>query len=141
MRVVLDTDVPISGLLFSGGPPQRLFEARRGGAFDPVQSDVVLDELARIWRQLAPRLKQTPPDVDDLLHPRSEGVDLVDAAMDALAAHHYMSRQMLASEALRDDIRDILPGRAGCGRLCARGSRRAAGFASVRRKAVDRHGP
>ena len=67
MRVVLDTNVLISGLLFPGGPPLRLMDAWRGGAFDLVLSDFVIDEMTRVWGHLAPRLKQTPADLSDFL--------------------------------------------------------------------------
>lgn len=34
MRLALDTNVLVSGLLFPGGPPSRLVKAWRSGAFD-----------------------------------------------------------------------------------------------------------
>ena len=67
MRVVLDTNVLVSGLLFPGGPPSRLVAAWRRGAFDLVVSDFLVDELARTWHHLAPRLKHTPAELDDFL--------------------------------------------------------------------------
>lgn len=63
MRLVLDADVLVSGLLFPGGPPSRLVKAWRAGAFDLVISDFVIDELARTWAQLAPRLKASTDDL------------------------------------------------------------------------------
>jgi uncharacterized protein len=63
MRLVLDTNVLDSGLLFAGGPPSRLAKAWRAGAFDLVISDCVLDELARTWQRLAPRLNVAPTDL------------------------------------------------------------------------------
>lgn len=67
MRLVLDTNVLVSGLLFPGGPPSRLVKAWRTGAFDLVISDFVLDELARTLERLAPRLKYTANEIADLL--------------------------------------------------------------------------
>ena len=67
MRVVLDTNVLISGLLFPGGPPSRLLDAWRGGGFDLVLSDFMIDEITRVWNHLAPRLKRTPADLSDFL--------------------------------------------------------------------------
>lgn len=67
MRVVLDTNVLVSGLLFPGGPPSRLIVAWRSGAFDLVVSDFVIDELVRTWHHLARRLKYLPSDLDDFL--------------------------------------------------------------------------
>ena len=67
MRLVLDTNVLVSGLLFPGGPPSRLVKAWRGGAFDLVISDFVIDELERTWAHLAPRLKAAPNDLEDFI--------------------------------------------------------------------------
>ena len=67
MRLVLDTNVLVSGLLFPGGPPSRLVAAWRSGAFDLVVSDFLIDELVRTWHHLAPRLKHKPADLDDFL--------------------------------------------------------------------------
>ena len=67
MRVVLDTNVLISGLLFPGGPLLRLLDAWRGGAFDLVVSDFIIDEITRVWYHLASRLKRTPTDLSDFL--------------------------------------------------------------------------
>ena len=89
MRVVLDTNVLISGLLFPGGPPLRLLDAWRGGAFDLVLSDFVIDEMTRVWGHLAPRLKQTPADLSDfldMLYLRGELVQLDQAMLAGAAA-------------------------------------------------------
>lgn len=67
MRLVLDTDVLVSGLLFPGGPPSRLVKAWRAGAFELVVSDFVIDELERTWTHLAPRLQATPSDLADFI--------------------------------------------------------------------------
>ena len=67
MRVVLDTNVLVSGLLYPGGPPSRLVAAWRAGAFEMLLSEFLIDELVRTWTHLAPRLKLLPPDLDDLL--------------------------------------------------------------------------
>jgi putative PIN family toxin of toxin-antitoxin system len=67
MRLVLDTNVLVSGLLFPGGPPSRLVKAWRAGAFELVISDFVIDELTRSWAHLAPRLKASPDDLADFI--------------------------------------------------------------------------
>ena len=54
MRLVLDTNVLVSGLLFPGGPPSRLVKAWRSGAFDLVISDFVMHPLP-------PATPPTPP--------------------------------------------------------------------------------
>lgn len=67
MRLVLDTNVLASGLLFPGGAPSRLVAAWRNDAFELVVSDFLPDELARTARHLAPRLKRVSVDIDDVL--------------------------------------------------------------------------
>ena len=67
MRVVLDTNVVVSGLLF-GGVPGRILTAWTAGEFTLVVSPPVLDEYRRVGRELA---TGRPP---------------LDAALDALLA-------------------------------------------------------
>lgn len=89
MRVVLDTNVLISGLLFPGGPPSQLVDAWRGGAFDLLLSDFIIDEITRVWDHLAPRLKQMPSDLSDFLDMlvlRGEVVQLDVAGLASAAA-------------------------------------------------------
>lgn len=83
MRLVLDTNVLVSGLLFPGGTPSRLVKAWRAGAFDSVISDFVIDELTRTWAHLAPRLKASPNDLADFMDTIGLRAELlhVDAAM------------------------------------------------------------
>lgn len=52
MRVVLDTNVVVSGLPF-GGVPGRILTAWTSGAFVLVLSPPVLDEYRRVGRELA----------------------------------------------------------------------------------------
>lgn len=88
MRLVLDTNVLVSGLLFPGGPPSRLVKAWRSGAFDLVISDFVIDELTRTWAHLAPRLKASPDDLADFIDTIGVRAELlrIDAAMLAQAS-------------------------------------------------------
>jgi putative PIN family toxin of toxin-antitoxin system len=87
MRLVLDTNVLVSGLLFPGGPPSRLVKAWRSGAFDLVISDFVIDELTRTWAHMAPRLKASPNDLADFIDTIGVRAELlrIDAAMFAQA--------------------------------------------------------
>lgn len=85
MRLVLDTNVLVSGLLFPGGPPSRLVKAWRAGAFDLVTSDFVLDELQRTWRRLAHRLKVPPNDMADFLDTIGVRAELLRIDADMLA--------------------------------------------------------
>ncbi len=48
MRIVLDTNVLVSGLLSAGGPPGQLLAALRRDAFTLVSSHEQIDELRRV---------------------------------------------------------------------------------------------
>jgi putative PIN family toxin of toxin-antitoxin system len=54
MRVVLDTDVFVSGV-FSGGPPGRVLEAWRDGTVEMVLSREIIEEYVRVGEELAKR--------------------------------------------------------------------------------------
>ena len=49
MRVVLDTNVLVSGLARSSGAPGRVIEAWRAGEFELVVSDALLEEAGRVF--------------------------------------------------------------------------------------------
>lgn len=59
MKVVLDTNVLISGIFFSG-PPARILEAWADGGFEVVASVEVLGE----YRRVAERLHKQFPSID-----------------------------------------------------------------------------
>ena len=48
MKVVLDTNVLVSGLMFPGGVPGRIVEAWFDARFDVVSSREQLEEVARV---------------------------------------------------------------------------------------------
>lgn len=54
MRIILDTNVVVSGVFF-GGVPGRILEAWRDGRVTLVVSPAVLDEYQRVGRALADR--------------------------------------------------------------------------------------
>lgn len=88
MRLVLDTNVLVSGLLFPGGPPSRLVKAWRSGAFDLVISDFVIEELTRTWEHLSPRLHAAPNGLADFIDTIGIRAELlrIDATMLAQAS-------------------------------------------------------
>jgi putative PIN family toxin of toxin-antitoxin system len=59
MRVVLDTNVLVSGIFFSG-PPAEILRAWSRGKFRFVVSPEILDEYARVSAELADKF----PDID-----------------------------------------------------------------------------
>jgi putative PIN family toxin of toxin-antitoxin system len=66
LRVVLDTNVLVSGLAYPGSIPGRIVGAWRHGALDVVLSHYILDEVARILPWLS-RAKLSPAEIRDLI--------------------------------------------------------------------------
>ena len=67
MRVVLDTNVMVSGLAYPQSPPGRIVAAWRAGSLDVVLSPYLLDELARVLPRLNHRLRMTTLEMTDLV--------------------------------------------------------------------------
>lgn len=64
-RVVLDTNVLVSGLAYPGSVPGRIVGAWRQGGLEVVLSHYILDELARVLPRLS-RIKMAPNEIRDL---------------------------------------------------------------------------
>lgn len=60
MRVVLDTNTLVSGIISAGGPPRRLLDGARAQAFEMCSSTVLLAELFEVLsrEKFAARLAQ-----------------------------------------------------------------------------------
>ena len=67
MRVVLDTNVLLSGLAYPRSAPGRIVSAFRSGALEVVLSPFLLDELRRVLPRLAHRHHMTPAEQEDLV--------------------------------------------------------------------------
>ena len=78
LRVVLDTNVLVSGLAYPASVPGRIVGAWRQGALDVVLSRYILDELARVLPRLNHRLKWKPNDFADLIEILAIEADLVE---------------------------------------------------------------
>lgn len=65
LRVVLDTNVLVSGLAYPGSVPGRIVTAWRQGGLEVVLSRYILDELVRVLPRL-PRVRMTPNEIRDL---------------------------------------------------------------------------
>ena len=65
MRVVLDTNVLVSGLAYPGSLPGRILSAWRQGGLDVVLSRHILDEMVRVLPRLR-RISLTPSEIRDL---------------------------------------------------------------------------
>jgi putative PIN family toxin of toxin-antitoxin system len=66
LRVVLHTNVLVSGLAYPGSVPGRIVTAWRQGGLDVVLSRYILDELARVLPRL-PRLAMRATEIRDLI--------------------------------------------------------------------------
>ena len=65
LRVVLDTNVLVSGLAYPASIPGRIVSVWRQGGLDVVLSRFILDEMARVLPRL-PRIGLTPGEIRDL---------------------------------------------------------------------------
>lgn len=66
LRVVLDTNVLVSGLAYPGSVPGRIVGAWRQGGLDVVLSRYILDEIARVLPRLT-RVRMTAAEIRDLV--------------------------------------------------------------------------
>ena len=67
MRVVLDTNIIISGLLSESGPPAKLLRLWLEGRFELVTSRAQLDELSRVFAYKKIRERISPEQASDFL--------------------------------------------------------------------------
>lgn len=77
LRVVLDTNVLVSGVAYLGSVPGRIVATWRQGGLDVVLSHYILDELARVLPRL-PRIGMTPGEIRDLVDSLMFLVDIVE---------------------------------------------------------------
>lgn len=67
LRVVLDTNVLLSGIAYPGSVPGRIVGAWRHGALEVVLSAYILDELRRVLPRLVRRHGLGSAEVEDLV--------------------------------------------------------------------------
>ena len=90
LRVVLDTNVLLSGLAYPGSVPGRIVAAWRHGSVDVVLSTFILEELRRVLPRLTARHGLSSREIDDL-------VDILSIQAE------FVEPESVADEALRDD--------------------------------------
>ena len=78
LRVVLDTNVLVSGLAYPGSIPGQIVAAWRQGAIEVVLSRFILGEVARVLPRLNHRLRWDDADFTDLLEILAIQADLVE---------------------------------------------------------------
>ena len=79
LRVVLDTNVLVSGLAYPGGVPGRIVSVWRQGGLDVVLSRYILDELVRVLPRL-PRVGLSTAEIRDLTDSFMFLADIVEPA-------------------------------------------------------------
>lgn len=67
LRVVLDTNVIISGMAYPASVPGKIIQAWRRGAIDVFLSEYILDEVCRVLPKLSHRHGLSEGEVDDLV--------------------------------------------------------------------------
>ena len=67
LRVVLDTNVLLSGIAYPGSLPGKILAAWRHGSVEVVLSTFILEELRRVLPHLAVRHGLSAPEIDDLV--------------------------------------------------------------------------
>ena len=78
MRVVLDTNVLLSGLAYPGSLPGKIVAAWRHGSLEVVLSHYILDELSRVLPRLRQRHGLTDAEIADLVDCLAFEADLVE---------------------------------------------------------------
>ncbi len=103
MRVVLDTNILVSGLLSSAGPPGRILDAWRARRFELVACAALVEEFKRVcaYPKLAPYI--LPGDIGSLVN-RLHAAECWLAALPRVelstdADDDYLLAMSLASEA------------------------------------------
>lgn len=79
MRVVLDTNVLVSGLAYPGSIPGRIVSAWRQGGLHVVLSHYILDEMVRVLPRL-PKIQMTAGEIRDLADSFMFLADIVEPA-------------------------------------------------------------
>ena len=78
LRVVLDTNVLLSGIAYPVSIPGKIMAAWRHGSIDVVLSGFILDELRRVLPRLADRHLLSTAEIEDLVDILSIQADIVD---------------------------------------------------------------
>lgn len=78
LRVVLDTNVLLSGIAYPASVPGKLIGAWKHGALDVVLSTFILDELRRVLPRLTHRHGLSAAEMDDLVDSLSIQAEVIE---------------------------------------------------------------
>lgn len=85
IRVVLDTNVLLSGVAYPGSIPGRIVSAWSLGSIEVVLSGFIIDEFRRVLPRLAGRHGMTPEEMDDFVDILAIQCELVEPREDIAA--------------------------------------------------------
>lgn len=80
LRVVLDTNVLLSGIAYPASVPGKIVGAWKHGALEVVLSGFILDELRRVLPRLTHRHGLSATEIDDLVDILSIQAEVIDPA-------------------------------------------------------------
>jgi putative PIN family toxin of toxin-antitoxin system len=78
LRVVLDTNVLLSGIAYPGSIPGKIIAAWRHGAVEVLLASFILEELRRVLPRLANRHGLSAAEIDDLVDILSIQAEVID---------------------------------------------------------------
>ena len=78
LRVVLDTNVLLSGIAYPASVPRKIMAAWRHGSVDVLLSTYILDELRRVLPRLARRHGLTAAEIEDLVDALSIQAEVIE---------------------------------------------------------------
>ncbi len=80
LRIVLDTNVLLSGLAYPASVPGKILAGWRHGAIEVLLSPYILDELRRVLPKLAHRHGLSSTEIDDLVDMLSIQAEVIEPA-------------------------------------------------------------
>lgn len=80
LRVVLDTNVLLSGIAYPASVPGKILAAWRHGSVEVLLSDYILSELRRVLPRLAHRHGLRASEIDDLMDELSIQAEVIEPA-------------------------------------------------------------
>ena len=78
LRVVLDTNVLLSGIAYPASVPGKILAAWRHGSVDVLLSSHIVEELRRVLPRLAHRHRLTLAEIDDLVDALSIQAEIIE---------------------------------------------------------------
>ena len=82
LRVVLDTNVLLSGIAYPASVPGKILTAWRHGSVQVVLSAFILDELQRVLPRFSPQHRMTSAEITDFVDILSIQAELIDPLPD-----------------------------------------------------------